>query len=73
MEFLAQYRSTEPEESSRSLFRHRQTIKKTIERLQHENKMNDRILQKYLWLINYHNSIADETSHRKYHISEDTL
>jgi hypothetical protein len=73
IEFLAQHRSTEPEEYRRSFFRHRKAIEKAIQRLQHDNKMNDRILQKYLWLIKYHNSIADEASHRKDHIPEDIL
>jgi hypothetical protein len=73
VEFLAQHRSTYPEESRRSLLNHRQTIRKAIQRLQHENKMNDRILQKYLWLINYHNSVAHEVGESKYRIPEDIL
>jgi len=73
VEFLAQHCSTGPEGSRRSLLNHRQTIRKTIQRLQHENKMDDRILQKYLWLIKYHNSIVYEMGESKYRIPEDIL
>lgn len=48
-----------------SLLKHRETIEKGIKTLQSQGRMNERILQKYFWLIKYHNSVVDEVGEHK--------
>jgi hypothetical protein len=45
---------------STSLENHKKTIEKAVSQLKSSGKFDDRKLQKYLWLIKYHNAAVNE-------------